>query len=91
MQLIGKLAEFPRIVESAAAVHEPHKIAFYLYDLASAFHAHWNKGKDSKELRFINDNNLQLSLARLGLVKAVATVLKSGLSITGTNAPVEMR
>ena len=91
IQLIAKLAEFPRIVESAAVAHEPHKIAFYLYDVASAFHAHWNKGKDNPALRFINVKNPNLSMARLGLVKAVAAVLKSGLVITGTNAPLEMR
>ncbi len=91
LQLIGKLAEYPRIVEAAAQSQEPHRIAFYLYDLASFFHAHWNKGKDQPELRFVNDKKRQLSIARLGLVRAVASVLKSGLSITGTEAPVEMR
>ena len=91
LQLLAKLAEYPRIVEAAALAHEPHRIAFYLYDLASAFHAHWNKGKDMPELRFVNDKNRELSIARLGLVHAVATVLKSGLSITGTAAPDEMR
>ena len=91
IQLVAKLAEFPRIVESAAATHEPHKIVFYLYDVASAFHAHWNRGKEKPELRFVNETKPKLSMARLGLVKAVAAVLKSGLSITGTNAPVEMR
>jgi len=91
IQMVAKLAEFPRVVEAAARFREPHRVAFYLYDVASAFHAHWNKGKDSTELRFINHTNPELSLARLGLVKAVASVLKSGLSITGTNAPVEMR
>lgn len=91
IQLVAKLAEFPRMVEAAAKFREPHRIAFYLYDVASAFHAHWNKGKDSAELRFINHTNPELSLARLGLVKAVASVLKSGLSITGTDAPDEMR
>ena len=91
LQLVGKLAEYPRIVDAAARVREPHRIAFYLYDLASLFHAHWNKGKDSTELRFINHKNPELSLARLGLVKAVASVLKSGLDIIGTDAPLEMR
>lgn len=91
IQLVAKLAEFPRIVEAAAKFREPHRVAFYLYDVASAFHAHWNKGKDSTELRFINYRNPELTQARLGLVKAVASVLKSGLSITGTDAPAEMR
>jgi arginyl-tRNA synthetase len=91
LQLVGKLAEFPRIIEAAALAQEPHRLAFYLYDLASFFHAHWNKGKEQPELRFINDKNRELSVARLGLVRAVASVLKSGLSITGTAAPEEMR
>lgn len=91
LQLVAKLAEYPRVIESAALAHEPHRIAFYLYGLASAFHAHWNKGKDMPELRFINVNNPDLSFARLGLVRAVAAVLRSGLTLTGTDAPVEMR
>ena len=91
LHLLAKLAEYPRVVEGAALAHEPHRIAFYLYDLASAFHAHWNKGKEQPELRFVNDKNRELSIARLGLVHAVASVLKSGLSITGTAAPDEMR
>ncbi len=91
LALVAKLAEFPRIIESAALAQEPHRIAFYLYDLASFFHGHWNKGKDFPELRFVNDKNRELSIARLGLVHAVASVLKSGLGITGTAAPAEMR
>lgn len=91
LQLLAKLAEYPRVIEGAALAQEPHRIAFYLYDLASAFHSHWNKGKEQPELRFVNDKNRELSIARLGLVNAVASVLKSGLSITGTDAPDEMR
>jgi arginyl-tRNA synthetase len=91
VQLVAKLAEYPRIIDAAAQSQEPHRLAFYLYDLASSFHAHWNKGKDQPELRFVNDKNRQLTVARLGLVHAVASVLKSGLAITGTDAPVEMR
>ena len=91
LQLVAKLAEYPRVVEAAALAQEPHRIAFYLYDLASSFHSHWNKGKDLPELRFVNDKNRELSIARLGLVYAVASVLKSGLGITGTAAPDEMR
>lgn len=91
MQLVAKLAEYPRVVEAAAFSHEPHRIAFYLYDLAAVFHGHWNKGKENPALRFVNDKNRELSIARLGLVHAVASVLKSGLSITGTSAPDEMR
>ncbi|MGO4623734.1 arginine--tRNA ligase [Ensifer sp. 2YAB10] len=91
LQLVAKLAEYPRVIEAAALAQEPHRIAFYLYDLAAAFHGHWNKGKENPELRFVNDKNRELSTARLGLVHAVASVLKSGLSITGTSAPEEMR
>ncbi|WP_026623267.1 arginyl-tRNA synthetase [Ensifer sp. WSM1721] len=90
-QLVAKLAEYPRVVEAAALSQEPHRIAFYLYDLAAVFHGLWNKGKENPELRFVNDKNRELSIARLGLVHAVASVLKSGLSITGTSAPEEMR
>ena len=91
IQLVAKLAEYPRVIEAAALSQEPHRVAFYLYDLASAFHAHWNKGKEAPELRFINDKTRELSIARLGLVHAVASVLRSGLTITGTDAPEEMR
>jgi arginyl-tRNA synthetase len=91
LQLVAKLAEYPRMIESAAVNQEPHRVAYYLYDLASCLHGHWNKGKEQPELRFINDKNRELTLARLGLVRAVASVLKSGLGITGTEAPVEMR
>ncbi|MGR6430968.1 arginine--tRNA ligase [Rhizobium sp. PAMB 3174] len=91
VSLLAKLAEFPRLIETAAGIQEPHRVAFYLYDLASSFHAHWNKGKDAPELRFVNDKNRELSIARLGLVYAVASVLRSGLAITGTAAPEEMR
>ena len=91
LQLVAKLAEYPRIVEAAATTQEPHRIAYYLYDLASVFHGHWNKGKENTDLRFVNYKNRQLTVARLGLVKAVASVLRSGLGITGTAAPDEMR
>jgi len=91
LQLIAKLAEYPRVIEQASLNYEPHRIAYYLYDLASGLHGHWNKGKEQPNLRFINDKDRELSLARLGLVRSVANVLKSGLGITGTDAPSEMR
>ena len=91
LALIGKLAEYPRVIEAATRGQEPHRLAFYLYDLASSFHAQWNKGRDNPELRFVNDKNRESTLARMGLVYAVACVLKSGLQITGTDAPEEMR
>lgn len=91
LALIGKLGEYPRMLEAAASGQEPHRVAFYLYDLASMLHAHWNKGRDEPSLRFVNDKNRHSTVARLGLVFAVASVLKSGLLITGTDAPEEMR
>ncbi|MGH2342654.1 arginine--tRNA ligase [Segnochrobactraceae bacterium EtOH-i3] len=89
--LAAKLAEWPRVVEQAAEAEEAHRIAFYLHDLASAFHSHWNRGKDSPELRFINPVERELTLARLALVAAVATVLATGLSLLGVSAPEELR
>lgn len=89
--LIRKLAEFPRMIEAAAQALEPHRIAFYLYELASAFHAHWNRGAENQDLRFVKVNEPQLTLARLGLVQAVADVITSGLALIGADAPKEMR
>ncbi|WAP69207.1 arginine--tRNA ligase [Jiella pelagia] len=89
--LLRKLAEFPRLIRQAADAKEPHRLAFYLNDLAAAFHAQYNRGKDMPELRFINQNEQELSVARLGLVKAVATVLSVGLDLIGADAPDEMR
>ncbi|HMM64174.1 MAG TPA: arginine--tRNA ligase, partial [Mesorhizobium sp.] len=89
--LIRKLAEYPRLIEQAALSLEPHRLAFYLYDLASAFHAHWNRGTDNPDLRFVKVNDPQLTTARLGLVQAVSDVLTSGLTLIGADAPTEMR
>lgn len=89
--LVRKLAEFPRIVESAALAQEPHRVAFYLYELATSFHGHWNKGNDNEHLRFVKVNNPQLTSARLGLVQGVLNVLRSGLGILGVDVPEEMR
>jgi len=91
LSLIRKLAEYPRMIESAALAHEPHRMAFYLYDLASAFHGHWNRGTDNPDLRFVKVNDPQLTYARLGLVQAVSDVLTSGLALIGAEAPTEMR
>jgi arginyl-tRNA synthetase len=91
LALIRKLAEYPRMIEGAAGSHEPHRIAFYLYDLASAFHAQWNRGTDNPDLRFVKVNDHKLSIARLGLVQAVSDVLTSGLGLIGADAPTEMR
>ncbi|MDN2564821.1 arginine--tRNA ligase [Aquibium sp. A9E412] len=89
--LVRKLAEYPRIVESAAQALEPHRLAFYLHDLASQFHAHWNRGSETSGLRFVKVNDAELTHARLGLVQAVSDVLTSGLGLIGAEAPVEMR
>ncbi|MCO5062816.1 MAG: arginine--tRNA ligase [Rhizobiaceae bacterium] len=89
--LVRKLAEYPRLVASAAQAHEPHRLAFYLYDLASTFHAHWNRGTENIGLRFVKVNDAELTLARLGLVQAVSDVLTSGLTLIGADAPSEMR
>ncbi|MEJ1120607.1 arginine--tRNA ligase [Phyllobacterium sp. CCNWLW109] len=89
--LIRKLAEYPRMIETAALHQEPHRVAFYLYDLASSLHGQWNKGTENPDLRFIKVNDPNLSQARLGLVQVVSKVLASGLSIIGADAPTEMR
>jgi arginyl-tRNA synthetase len=89
--LIKKLAEYPRLIEGAAIAHEPHRLAFYLYDLASSFHAAWNRGTENPDLRFIKVNDPELTNARLGLVQAVADVITSGLALIGAEAPKEMR
>jgi arginyl-tRNA synthetase len=91
LALIRQIALYPRIVEAAAAAHEPHRIAFYLYDLASDFHALWTLGNASPHLRFIIQNDRQLTMARLVLVQGVVTVLESGLALLGVGAPNEMR
>ena len=88
--LVRTMADWPRVLESAAKGREPHKVAFYLYDLASALHAHWNRGKELPQLRFIRPDDLALSRARLGLVTAVGYVLRSGLQVLGVEAPEEM-
>ncbi|SEB38503.1 arginyl-tRNA synthetase [Nitratireductor aquibiodomus] len=91
MALVRKLAEYPRLVESAAQAMEPHRLAFYLYDLASLFHAQWNRGSETADLRFVKVNDPELTYARLGLVQAVRDVLTSGLALIGAEAPSEMR
>ncbi len=91
LALMRQIALYPRVLEGAAAAHEPHRIAFYLYDLASEFHALWTLGNASPHLRFIIQNDRELTLARLVLVAGVVTVLKSGLALLGVAAPDEMR
>ena len=85
------MAAWPRIVEQAALTHEPHRVAFYLNDLASQFHGLWNKGNDATELRFLQADNQAISLARLALVRGVGLVIASGLDVYGVEPLEEMR
>jgi arginyl-tRNA synthetase len=89
--LLRKLAWYPELVRGAARAHEPHRLAFYLYELASALHGQWSRGNDSPHLRFIQANDRSLTAARLALVDAFATVIASGLGILGVSAPDELR
>jgi arginyl-tRNA synthetase len=91
LALMRQIALYPRVVEAAAAAHEPHRIAFYLFDLAREFHALYTLGNTKPHLRFIIQNDRQLTEARLVLVQGVVTVLSSGLALLGVEAPNEMR
>ena len=91
LALMRQIALYPRVVEAASAAHEPHRIAFYLFDLASEFHALWTLGNTSPHLRFIIQNDRQMTVARLALVQGVVSVLASGLALLGVGAPNEMR
>jgi arginyl-tRNA synthetase len=91
MALIRRLAEYPRVLEGATEAHEPHRVAFYLYEVAAEFHGHWNRGKELPQLRFINQTDSDSTVARLALVHATKLVLSSGLAILGVSAPEEMR
>jgi arginyl-tRNA synthetase len=91
LALLRLLALYPRMIEAAAVAHEPHRIAFYLYDLASEFHALWTRGRDLPYLRFIINNDAVITKARLAMVQGVVSVLASGLAVLGVHAPDEMR
>jgi len=91
LSILRQIALYPRLIEAAAAAHEPHRIAFYLYELASEFHAQWTRGKDLPHLRFIIQNDPQTTAARLALVQGTVIVLASGLALLGVGAPDEMR
>jgi len=91
IEIIKKLANFPRIIEMAAVNFEPHRIAFYLQELAGEFHALWNKGMENPNLRFIIKDNLQLTIARLYLVLALQKIIACGLDIFNIKAAEEMR
>ncbi len=88
--LIRRAGEYPRMLEAAASVHEPHRVAFYLMDLAADFHALWNKGKENPQLRFILPNQSELSKARLGMLRVVRHCLRNGLRILGVRPVEEM-
>ena len=89
--LMRSLSHYQRVILQAAEAREPHRIAFFAHDLATFFHAHWNKGKESPHLRFVNEQSLGLTQARIALASAVALVLRSALGILGVSAPREMR
>ena len=91
LDLVKLAAQFPRVVEGAAAAHEPHRIAFYLGDLAAAFHAQWNKGNDDPEKRFLLGQRPDLTRSRLELAEAIGQVVRNGLAIMGVEAAEEMQ
>ena len=90
MDVLRQLASWPRLVISAANAHEPHRVAFYLMDLAASFHALWTAGRETPELRFIREDEAALTAARLRLVKATALVIRSGLGVLAIEAREEM-
>jgi len=91
LALVKLAAQYPRTVESAAISHEPHRIAFYLYDLAAAFHALWNRGNDDPKRRFLLEHNPQISTARLELARGIGQIIRNGLQLMGVEAVEEMR
>lgn len=86
-----KLAEWPRLIEIAARTNEPHRVAFYLYELAGEFHGLWNRGNDVPELRFLQEGDRDTSQSKIALARAVSVVIASGLGILGVNPVQEMR
>ena len=90
LALVKQLVSWPKLVVSAARSHEPHRIAFYLMELASAFHSLWTAGREDASLRFILEDDEELTAARLWLVKATALVIRSGLSVLSIEAREEM-
>jgi arginyl-tRNA synthetase len=89
--VVSLIAQYPRLITQAAENREPHRLAFYLYELASAFHSLWNRGKEDQDLRFVNNADRESTMARLALVFAVRVVIGSGLTVLGVSAPEEMR
>ena len=91
LNVIKKLAEWPRLIEIAARTHEPHRVAFYLYDLAAEFHALWNRGNDLPALRFLQEGDPATSQAKIALIRTVSIVISAGLGILGVTPAKEMR
>lgn len=91
IQLVKLLGSFPRLISGAVTAHEPHRLAFYLYDLAQAFHSQYNRGNDSPHLRFIDPEDMSVTAARLALISATRQVISSGLGVLGVEAPDVMR
>ena len=90
LEIIKIMASWPRLVESAAEAHEPHRVAYYLNELATQFHSLWNKGNDNASLRFINFDQESLTRSRLALVQGVAIVISSGLQVMGVTPLKEL-
>lgn len=90
LALVKRAAQFPRIVEAAAGAYEPHRIAFYLFDLAAEFHALWNRGNDNPDKRLLVVNDSDLTLARLALAAGIGQIIRNGLAIMGVEAVEEM-
>ncbi|TKW68114.1 MAG: arginine--tRNA ligase [Paracoccus denitrificans] len=91
MELVRKLAEYPRLIEAAAAAHEPHRVAFYLFDVAGSLHSLWNRGKEEPSLRFVQEDDLTATAAKIAMIRAVGVVISSGLAILGVTPAKEMR
>lgn len=90
LALLKVMGQFPRAIEASAVAHEPHRVAFYVHELAGAFNAFWTKGKEEPKLRFVNHEDRTITLARLAMVNAVRQILRNGLSILGVSAPDEL-
>jgi arginyl-tRNA synthetase len=91
LKLAKSIAEWPRLVEIAARTNEPHRIAFYLYDLASDLHSLWNRGNDDPSLRFLQEGDTGTTQAKIALIRAAAIVISHGLGILGVTPADEMR
>jgi arginyl-tRNA synthetase len=91
MAVVKKLAEWPRLVEIAARTNEPHRVAFYLYELAGEFHALWNRGNDLPELRFLQEGDSSATQVKIALIRSVSIVISAGLGILGVTPAEEMR